>query len=107
MNLWLFLVILLHQEFKRKVAKDLNQLVASLCTGCCVTKYNALNNTCNSIAIRLVDVSGRFNESMTRDIFGKLVLKSETVDFSNGFSIETKNPSINLPYKLGMTIDFK
>lgn len=87
-------------RIQEKVAKDLNQLVASLCTGCCVTKYNALNNTCNSIAIRLVDVGGKFNESMTRDIFGKLVLKSETVDFADGFSIETKNPSISLPYKI-------
>lgn len=72
----------LHDEVKI----DMQKVIRSMCTGIVVTNYNSLNNSVNSIALRVIDIYKNVSLGITGKLFGSFSTNS-SINFYNGMNL--------------------
>lgn len=68
------------------VKSDMQKVVRSMCTGVVVTSYNSLNDSVNSIALRIVDVYKGLGLNITGKLFGSFSTNN-SIMFYNGMNL--------------------
>ena len=86
-----------------KVKNDMQKVIRSLCTGVVVTSYNSLNNSVNSIALRVIDVYKSLSLSITGKLFGSFS-SNMSISFYDGLNLTTgktlRDGNTPLPYNV-------
>lgn len=85
------------------IKSDLHKVVRSMCTGVVITSYNSLNNSVNSIALRIMDVYKNLSLNLTPKLFGSFSV-NDSIVYYNGTNITEgrtlRDGNTPLPYNV-------
>lgn len=85
------------------VKSDMQKVIKSLCTGVIITKYNSLNDSVNSIKIRVVDVFKNLSLKLTANLFSSFS-SNNSISYYDGLNIsegkKLSDGNTPLPYNI-------
>ena len=85
------------------VKADIQKIIRSMCTGVVVTNYNSLNDSVNSVKLRIIDVYKNLSLSITGKLFGSFSPNDSIVFYDGMVLTEGKKLSDGntpLPYNV-------
>lgn len=78
--------LLLDGRLMLHINSDLRNVSKSLCSVVALVKYNTLNNSLNSIKLRIVDIDDRLKPQHTTNLYSNLV-PNDKISYEDGYNI--------------------